>query len=144
NSGNIVFGSDEVEVVKLAAVLERAILKEFELNIKVLVYSFDDFKRIAGDIPDSWTNDANMKSDIWFLWLEVDSESVMEQLVIKPEIDKVIYVPGAILWSVDKEHAARSGMQKVIGTRLYKLVTIRNVNTVRKLLGLMEEMDNEK
>lgn len=143
NSGNIVFGSAE-SAQELPVILEDAILAHFGLPIKVLVYSFEDFKRIAGNIPAGWTNDANMKSDVWFLWPEADSESVLEQLVRKPEIDRVLYVPGAILWSVDKEHATRSGMQKVIGTKLYKLVTIRNVNTVRKLLGLMEEMDNGK
>ncbi|WP_033542250.1 DUF1697 domain-containing protein [Planococcus sp. CAU13] len=143
NSGNIVFDST-ASAEELPVILEAAILAHFGLPIKVLVYSFDDFKRIIGDIPGSWTNDTNMKSDVWFLWPEADSESVLEQLVIKPEIDRVLYVPGAILWSVDKEHVTRSGMQKVIGTKLYKLVTIRNVNTVRKLLGLMEEMNNEK
>lgn len=139
NSGNIIFADSLHEKEKLPAILEAAILAHFNLSIKVLVYSFDDFKQIAASIPDNWTNDQDMKSDVWFLWPEADDEAVLEELTIKPEFDRVNYVPGAVLWSVDKEYVTKSGMQKVIGTKLYKLVTIRNVNTVRKLLGLMEE-----
>ncbi|MMZ71629.1 hypothetical protein D1872_351170 [compost metagenome] len=62
----------------------------------------------------------------------------MEQLVIKPEIDRVLYVPGAILWSVDREHVTKSGMQKLVGTKLYSKVTVRNVNTTRKIYELMK------
>lgn len=139
NSGNIVFEDSLHEKEELPAILEAAILAHFNLSIKVLVYSFDEFQRVAASIPDNWTNDQDMKSDVWFLWPEADDEAVLEKLTIKPEIDRVNYVPGAVLWSVDKEYVTKSGMQKVIGTKLYKLVTIRNVNTVRKLLGLMEE-----
>lgn len=140
NSGNIIFSDGIHRKEELPAILEAAILAYFNLSIRVLVYDFDHFQRIAASIPENWANDQNMKSDVWFLWPEADDEAVLEKLTIKPEIDRVLYVPSAVLWSVDKEHVTKSGMQKVIGTKLYKLVTIRNVNTVRKLLGLMEEM----
>lgn len=143
NSGNIIFADSNRSKEELPVILERAILIHFELNIKVLIYSFDDFKKIAANIPKGWSNDKDMKSDVWFLWPEADKAAVLDQLTIKADIDQVKYVPGAILWSVDKKDAARSGMQKAIGIRLYKLVTIRNVNTVRKLLELMEELESE-
>jgi len=78
-----------------------------------------------------------MKSDVMFLWDEIDDESVLENLVIKPTIDTVIYVPGAILWSVDKQNVTKSGMSKIIGSKIYKQVTVRNVNTARKIYELM-------
>lgn len=141
NSGNIIFADADRGKADLSAILEAAILAHFNLAIKVLVYGFDDFQRIAASIPDGWSNDKDMKSDVWFLWEEADKASVLEGLTIKPGIDEVKYVPGAVLWSVGKEHVTRSGMSKVVGTRLYKLVTVRNVNTVRKLLELMRVME---
>jgi uncharacterized protein (DUF1697 family) len=68
----------------------------------------------------------------------VDSESVLEGLKLAPEIDRVIYVPGAVLWSYDRQHAGRSGMNKIIGTKFYSSVTVRNVNTARKIYSLMK------
>lgn len=144
NSRNIIFADRLHKKEELPGILEAAILAHFDLSIKVLVYSFGDFQRIAASIPENWTNDKDMKSDVWFLWPEADNAVVLEELAIKPEIDRVTYVPGAVLWSVDKAYVTKSGMQKVIGTKLYKLVTIRNVNTVRKLSGLMEGVNAEE
>lgn len=140
NSGNIVFADAGRSKQEIMAVLEAAIFAHFGLRIKVLVYSIDEYTRIAEAVPDDWTNDDRLKSDVLFLWEEADEEAVMEQLPLKPEIDRAHYVPGAILWSVDRDKVTRSGMAKIVGTKLYKLVTIRNVNSVRKIHELMKEL----
>lgn len=138
NSGNIIFTDTSRSKAKITPLLEQAIYAHFGLQIKVLVYSFDEFKLIAEAIPKEWTNDTQMKSDVLFLWEEVDRESVLEGLSVKPEIDSVYYVRGAVLWSVDRNNVTKSGISKIVGTPLYKLVTIRNVNTVRKLYAMMQ------
>lgn len=140
NSGNIVFADADRPKGEIMSVLEEAIFAHFGLRIKVLVYSIDEYTRIAEAVPDDWTNDDRLKSDVLFLWEEADDESVMEQLPLKPAIDRAQYVPGAILWSVDRDQVTKSGMVKIVGTKLYKLVTIRNVNSVRKIHGLMKEL----
>lgn len=141
NSGNIVFADADRPKEEVTADLEKAILAHFDLRIKVLVYSIDEYSRIADALPEEWTNDDELKSDVLFLWEELDSESVMEQLPLKPDIDRAQYVPGAILWSVDRDKVTRSGMSKIVGTKLYKLVTIRNVNSVRKIHQLMKGLE---
>jgi uncharacterized protein (DUF1697 family) len=73
-----------------------------------------------------------------FLWDEIDDESVLEELVIKPEMDTVKYVSGAVLWSVLKKDITKSGMSKLIGSKIYKQITVRNVNTTRKIYELMQ------
>lgn len=140
NSGNIVF-KDTRNKAQVTLVLEQAILEHFGLHIKVLVYSFDEYSRIAQAIPTEWANDERLKSDALFLWEQADDSQVLEQLPLKPGIDRVQYVPGAILWSVDQENVTKSGMAKIVGTKLYKLVTVRNVNTVRKIYTLMKELE---
>lgn len=141
NSGNIVF-TNERPKEEVAAVLEAAILNSFGLRIKVLVYSLGEFRLIAEAVPKEWANDDQLKSDVLFLWEEIDSEAVLDELPLRPEIDRVQYVPGAILWSVDRDMVTKSGMAKIVGTKLYKLMTIRNVNTVRKIHGLMNDLEN--
>ncbi|MEF2967830.1 DUF1697 domain-containing protein [Paenibacillus sp. M1] len=141
NSGNIIFSSDMQSKAELAGMLEKAIEAGFGLNIKVVVRNIGDFQGMMQSLPDSWTNDDNMKSDALFLWEDVDDAAVLDGLTIKPEIDRVLYVPGAILWSVDRDKAAKSGLLKLIGTDLYRKMTIRNVNTTRKIYELMLEAD---
>lgn len=141
NSGNIIFINKDLNAVELSETLEAVILEEFGLNIKVLLRSIDDIENIIRFLPDSWSNDKEMKSDVIFLWNDIDDESILENLKIRPDIDNVIYRPGAILWSVDKKNATKSGMSKIVGTNLYKKMTIRNVNTVRKIHSLMQDAE---
>ncbi|RAU97933.1 DUF1697 domain-containing protein [Paenibacillus sp. YN15] len=154
NSGNIVFSWDAEEAAsgrslsgeqeqelkrKLAGILEEAILREFNLPIRVVIRSLKDIREVIRHLPEAWTNDDTMRSDVLFLWAEADAPEVLDELKFKPEIDRVLYAPGAVLWSVDRANATRSGMQKLIGTKLYGLMTVRNVNTTRKIHQLMEE-----
>lgn len=137
NSGNIIFTYNGQSKTKIAHILEMTILESFGLQIKVLVLSLDDMKKVVSSLPESWTNDEKMKSDVLFLWDDINNESVLDKLVIKPEIETVKYVPGAILWSVDKKNVNRSGMIKLVGSEIYRQMTIRNVNTTRKIYELM-------
>lgn len=139
NSGNVVFQDAAHTPAELMKLLETAIEKEFGFAVKVLLRSEKQIEDIVHTLPDSWVNDATAKCDVMFLWEHVAGEKVLEQLVIKPEIDEVKYAGDAILWRADKKHVTRSGLMKVAGTDLYKHMTIRNCNTVRKILHLMKE-----
>lgn len=137
NTGNVIFEHNNLAQEELVELLEKAIADDFQLNIKVVIRSMEQYAAMMKDIPADWTNDAAMKSDIMFLWEEVDHESTLEKLDMKPGIDTVRYVKGAILWSVAKEHVTKSGLSKIIGTELYKKITVRNINTTRKIFELM-------
>ncbi|MFD2129972.1 DUF1697 domain-containing protein [Pseudogracilibacillus auburnensis] len=140
NSGNIIFTYDSLSKSEISHLLEEAICKDFGLQIKILIRSFDAMKIIIDALPETWKNDQNMKSDVLFLWDDLDSETVLSKLVIKPGIDTVTYVNGAILWSVDKKNVTKSGIIKLGGTNLYKKMTVRNVNTTRKIYQLMQDI----
>ena len=119
--------------------LEAAIRERFGFKVGVLVRDIDEIRSIVTAIPADWTNDEAMKCDVFFLWDDVDSRSVLDELPSKPEIDEVLYTPGAVIRRVDRKDAARSGVTKVVGTPLYQRMTVRNCNTARKLLQLMEQ-----
>ncbi|WP_142828203.1 DUF1697 domain-containing protein [Planococcus soli] len=137
NSGNIVFAADILTKEQLTPILEQAIYSQFELQIKVLIYSSEEFQKINAAIPENWSNDSQMKSDVLFLWQDLDEATVLDRLVVKPQIDRVSYVPGDVLWSVDKDQVTKSGMMKVAVSALYRRITVRNVNTVRKIAALL-------
>ncbi|AOM84407.1 DUF1697 domain-containing protein [Salisediminibacterium beveridgei] len=123
----------------LIQTLETAIEEDFGLQLKLLVRSMDEMNRVMEALPSSWKSDQEMKSDLLFLWEEIDDESVLEKLVIRTDIDTVHYVPGAVLWSIDRKDATKTGLVKLAGTNLYKQMTVRNVNTTRKIYEMMEQ-----
>lgn len=144
NTGNIIFRDNTRSAQELSKQLEEVIAADFGLKIKVMVRTLDEIKSIMDKLPEHWTNDTTMKSDVLYLWDEMNDESVLEKLTIKPEVDNVIYVHGAILWSYDRADAGKSGMNKIIGTKVYQQTTVRNVNTARKIYELMKAANQQE
>lgn len=137
NTGNVIFAHESGSARAIETRLEEAIAEEFGLDLKVLVRDQDMMLATEQALPSSWINDSTMKSDVMFLWNDIDRPDVVGQLPIREGIDEVVYVPGAILWRVDRELLTKSGMTKIVGSKLYRSMTVRNVNTVRKLVQLM-------
>jgi uncharacterized protein (DUF1697 family) len=139
NSGNVIFSSPIRDRARLVTALERSIERRFGFKIDLLLRDIRSLRAVVKALPADWANDKTMKCDVMFLWDDVARPSVLKKIQIKPELEDVRYASGAILWRVDQENVTRSGMMKLVGTPLYKRMTIRNCNTTRKLLELMEE-----
>ncbi len=142
NSGNIIFSRQEANQTDVARILEDAILQDFRLNIRVLIRSFPEIQAVINAIPSHWQNDKTMKSDILFLWNEIDNESILSEILPREGIDTAIYVPGTLLWSCARRDTTRSALMKLasgnLSRSLYKKMTIRNVNTARKIHTIMK------
>lgn len=134
NSGNVMFTTPDIPDIPA---IEHALSRDFALPLRIVVRDSQNLQNLVDQIPTDWVNDKVMKCDVMFLWPEVDGSHVLEQLTIKPDLDTVMYIPGAVVWRVDRNNVSRSGLLKIIGTPLYKQMTIRNINTVRKLAALL-------
>ena len=137
NSGNVLFESDKKDVLLLTGAIEHALKKEFGFPISTLLRDERTLRKVASAIPPECANGADEKADVLFLWSAFDRKQMLSLLPTNPEVDRVHYVAGSIIWSVDRNNVAKSGMKKFIGTDVYKHMTARNVNTVRKLEELM-------
>ena len=138
NSGNVIFSSTSRSRARLTEALEDAIARTFGFKVGVLVRDLKSMRAVVKALPRTWVNDATMKCDVMFLWDDVARASVVKELLIKPEIEDLKYVAGALIWRVDRKSITRSGQMKLVRAPLYKRMTIRNCNTTRKLLELME------
>jgi len=137
NSGNVVFSTDLPDRAQIAKLLEDAIEARFGFAVSVLVRSVDEIRSVVDALPADWTNDQMTKCDVLFLWDEIDHPSILGQLHFDPAMEDVRYTPGAVIWRVDRRNASRSRLTRIVGTPLYRQMTIRNCNTARKLLELM-------
>jgi uncharacterized protein (DUF1697 family) len=137
NSGNVIFSNSKQSEKMTASKIEKAIETEFGFKVHVIVRSREYIEQILKELPERWQNDKDMKCDVMFLWEEVHNPEILNELMVKPDIEDVKYVSGAIIWRVDRKNATKSGALKLIGTPLYKKMTIRNCNTVRKLYQMM-------
>jgi uncharacterized protein (DUF1697 family) len=135
NSGNVIFSTDKKE--DLPEEIENALKKNFGFVVPVVIRDAKNIAKVCKAIPQEWTNDTDTKTDVLFLWDEHDSKKTIDLITKNPEVDTLLYVSGAIAWSVKRINYTKSGRKKFIGTKVYKGMTARNVNTVRKLNQLL-------
>lgn len=135
NSGNVIFETEKVPEMVVAEI-EAGLLERTGANISVLVKTVAEMARIAAQIPATWENDTKQRTDIAYLFGEADTEDSINELPIRKEYLDIRYTAGALIWNVQRENYNKSQLNKIIGHRLYRYLTIRNVNTARYLAGL--------
>lgn len=132
NSGNILFESGERQENlhnKVAISLQR----EFGFDIPTLIKTYQEIKKIADAIPNTWQNDSEQKTDVAYLFKEIDFKEIVDLLPIKKEFIALKYVEGAIIWNVKRKDVNKSHLTQIIAHELYQSMTVRNVNTARYL-----------
>ena len=137
NSGNVVFSHAGKDKEKIAQKIEKEIKKVFLFEVKVLVCNGEDLHTVYKGIPSAWERESGMRPYVAFLWKEIDNPDILKQVFINPKVDKVKYAVGALVWNVDLKNWSKSVMYKFVSTKITKQVTVRSVNTVRKLHQMM-------
>ncbi len=136
NSGNVVFATPACPPAQLSQRIEAAITADFGLRVPVLLRTADDLAAVADAVPAAWVNGASMKCDVFFLWPDIDRPSVVDEVPHDPAIEELRYLPGAFVRRIDRNDVTRSPLTKIVGSDLYRRMTVRNINTVRKLRDL--------
>jgi uncharacterized protein (DUF1697 family) len=140
NSGNIIFRAKEGDARKLEKNIERMLSKEYQLECKVVVRSFSEIANLVENLPKNWGGDEQWKHNVMYLRHSIDSEDVLDLLELKKDIEEVIYFPGTLLWSARVSDVTRTSMNKLPGRKIFQDVTVRNLNTTKKLYELMKKM----
>jgi uncharacterized protein (DUF1697 family) len=134
NSGNVIFES-ALPKDAVGRRLEKALSDGFGFEIPLLVKTKKEMQNIAKAIPAAWQNDAKQRTDVAYLFRNIDSKMILDKLPIKREFVSLCYVKGAVIWNTDRKNLNKSRLNKLIGSELYRSMTIRNVNTARFLAG---------
>jgi uncharacterized protein (DUF1697 family) len=140
NSGNIIFKSKEADARKLEIRIEKMLAKEFQLGSKVVLRSLSEMEKLVQSIPRNWTGESGWRYNVIFLRHTIDSEKILGELEVKKDIEEVVYCPGALLWSAQVSEMTRTNMIKLSSRKMYQDMTIRNLNTTRKLYELMKKL----
>jgi uncharacterized protein (DUF1697 family) len=136
NSGNIIFDSGSSEEA-LQNEVEELLFTGFDQRIRALILNRRKIVSISDTIPPEWNNDDSQKTDVAYLFKEANSEKTMELLPVNRDLIRLIYVDGAIIWNVDRKDYNKSKLNKIISHKIYKDMTVRNVNTARYLASVM-------
>ncbi len=67
------------------------------------------------------------------MFKEIDSEKIVRELPFNTEFVDLRYIKGAVFWNIVRKDYGKSRLNKLIGSKFYKYMTLRNVNTARFL-----------
>lgn len=136
NSGNVFFESlKEKEAVRQD--IENKLREEFGFDVPTLVKTKQEIRKIISAIPDEWLNDSIQRTDVAFLFSEVDSGKLIDELPVNREHIDIRYAKGAIFWNIDRKNYNKSRLNRLVGHKSYQFMTVRNVNTARFLSGIV-------
>ncbi|MBC3887783.1 DUF1697 domain-containing protein [Acetobacterium paludosum] len=137
NSGNIIFASDNLDEKKIKEDCEALIENKFQINISIFIIAVSDLMTALNHAPSWWGLDKESKHNAIFILPPATVFEVFEEVgSIKPEYEKVDHYGRVVFWSAPIKTFSRTRWSKVVGSSVYSSITIRNANTVKKLLQL--------
>lgn len=140
-SGNILFRSEKSSVKELTAAVEAGLSNRFCYEAQAVILPHRKYKSAVAAAPDGWGTDDEQKHNALFTLNGTTPKKVLAHLVApKTDIETVTTGPGVIFWSASKSHLTKTTMMKLAKEPVYQQMTIRNHNTVFKLLALFEEV----
>jgi uncharacterized protein (DUF1697 family) len=120
--------------------IERALALVYPFRPKVVVRDLKEMEHVNKNIPKSWVRGPEKKCNVLFLKRSVDSKGIVKGLNPKERIEEVVYYPGVLFWSALTSDLTKSSMIKLLANKLYQEVTVRNLNTTRKVFELMKQV----
>jgi uncharacterized protein (DUF1697 family) len=140
-SGNVILESDK-SPDRIQAIIEQDLPKTFQLDselIKILVLSRDQLQAIVSSKPEGFGEQPEKYySDAIFL-MGIDSAQAMAVFSPREGVDKIWQGNGVIYSQRLGAERVRSRLSKIVGTPLYKSMTIRSWGTTKTLLELLQK-----
>jgi uncharacterized protein (DUF1697 family) len=138
-SGNVIFSSEEKDVVVLCGKIEKALSDEFGYKACVVLMTDKALKDAVKLAPKGFGQESTVyRYDVVFLKQPLTARRAIKDVPLKEGVDTVHAGKNVLYFSRRISQAAQSKLSKMIRLPIYKSMTIRNWNTTTRLLHLME------
>lgn len=139
-SGNVLFEYDEKDTNNLEEKIEKGLSLRFPpYQAWVLLLTQTKLKQIVDGAPQLFINHSNeYRCDVIFLKKPLEPSQVMKSVEPRAGVDELFSGPEVVYFARLDARATQSRLPRIISMPIYQNMTIRNWNTTRKLLSLME------
>jgi len=138
-SGNVLFSANEANQLKLTSLVEKALSRTLNYQLRVVVKSLRQMKAIVAHAPKGFGNDpAVYRYDVIFLKEPLTAAEAMKSVSTKEGVDQAFTGPGVLFFTRLISKATQSRLTRIVSLPVYQSMTIRNWNTTTKLLNMME------
>ncbi len=131
NSGNVLFRGKREKMETLSARIEKALTKRFKIDLKVVVLTEAQMRKVVADAPKD-AGHADYRWDAIFVRKPLTVKKVLGLIDLKEGVDRAWAGKGVVYFSRLDSKASSSRLSKFAGMPEYKDVTVRNWNSTTK------------
>lgn len=139
-SGNVLFETEEKDPQTIIKTIESRLSKTFNYDSRIVLRSKKELREIIDSIPTDWKTRKDIRCYIAFIKDPVTPEEVFRAVKLRHDIDFATIGNGVLYMTTVLSGITKSGFSKLVGTPVYKYITIRNLNTAQKILDRMESI----
>ena len=140
-SGNILFRTKATSAKQLSTQIENELSRRFSYAAQAVVLSHHQYVSAVQAAPKQWGASSLRKHNAIFMLGDMPPDELLKQLPSpKKDLESVVMGPGVVFWSVSKKRLSKTTLMKLSMSPVYQNVTVRNHNTVFKLLELFDEI----
>lgn len=136
NSGNVIFSSENEDIIELRSSIETMIKSKFGLAVPICIIAKDYLEDIINHSPEWWgTGDKDKYDNLIFIITEDTPEEICHMLgPISDELESAQVYKNVIFWTFDrKSYQKCKWWKKTASIGIAGKLTIRTATTVRKL-----------
>jgi uncharacterized protein (DUF1697 family) len=139
-TGNVLFETAEPNAGKLVRKLEQALSETFRpYKARIVLCSHAKLRRIVQKAPrDFGSQPEKYRYDVIYLKEPLTASAAMKSVPTKPGVDAAFTGPDVLYFSRLIARASQSRLARIVTMAIYQDMTIRNWNTTRKILALMD------
>ncbi len=135
-SGNVLFRAPRQKRAELAKRMESELSGRFDMELKVVLLTHAQLRRVVGDAPRGFGADTH-RCDVLFLRAPLTARRAMAVAETREGIDSAWTGPGVLYYARLASRASGSRLSKIVSRPEYQNMTIRSWSTTTKLLALM-------
>ena len=139
-SGNVVLEAD-VPANRVADRIDSVVQEQFDVTalVRVLVVDEPTYREIVAAAPPGFGSQPDThRYDVLF-YMGVTAADVEPYVLVNPEVEKTVLGERAAYHQRVAALASRSRLSRIAGTPVYPSLTIRNWNTTKRLLEMLDE-----
>jgi len=138
-SGNVVFQTEAGPRAELTERIERALGSAFEYDSKIVLVTADELAAAVIEAPSGFGSEpARYRYDALFVKPPLTAREALAEVETNPVVDDVWAGTHVLYFRRLTALATRSRLSRIVGKPVYKSLTIRNWNTTKQLLAMLE------
>jgi uncharacterized protein (DUF1697 family) len=128
---------EDSEINRFTTTIEQKLSEQFSYASRIVLITREKLLGIIQNAPTGFgVYPDEYRYDVIFLKPPVSAEEALSKIKTKEGVDFVTAGDGVLYFSRLSSLSSQSHMNKMIGTAIYKEMTIRNWNTTTKLATL--------